>query len=138
MIGKNSRKISCVDNFREFCVVKAWYNTAIFHFSGNGIQEEETMTTVEQLDALQHQAYRDPVLKKQLLDSAAAANPLQEFCRVARAAGYELYPMEVICAGEEFHAAMKRSTNGGGENSPKLSGQDDFYELFLAGLREKA
>ncbi len=96
------------------------------------------MTTVEQLDALQHQAYRDPVLKKQLLDSAAAANPLQEFCRVARAAGYELYPMEVICAGEEFHAAMKRSTNGGGENSPKLSGQDDFYELFLAGLQEKA
>ncbi len=95
------------------------------------------MTTVEQLDALQHQAYRDPVLKKQLLDSAAAANPLQEFCQIARAAGYELYPMEVICAGEEFHAAMKRSTNGGGENSPKLDGQDDFYELFLAGLREK-
>ena len=26
---------------------------------------------------------------------------------------------------------MKRSTNGGGENSPKLEGEDDFYELFF-------
>ena len=29
---------------------------------------------------------------------------------------------------------MKRSTNGGGENSPVLSGEDDFYELFFAAL----
>ena len=42
--------------------------------------------------------------------------------------------MDLICAGEEFHAAMKRSTNGGGENSPMLSGEDDFYELFMAAL----
>ena len=39
-----------------------------------------------------------------------------------------------ICAGEEFHAAMKCSTNGGGENSPKLDYEDDFYELFFASL----
>lgn len=96
------------------------------------------MTTVEKLDALQHQAYRDEKLREMLLKSAGAANPLQEFCRIAREAGYELYPMEVICAGEEFHAEMKRSTNGGGENSPKLAGQDDFYELFLAGLENKS
>jgi hypothetical protein len=42
--------------------------------------------------------------------------------------------MELICAGEEFHAAMKRSTNGGGENSPMLACNDDFYELFLLSL----
>ena len=24
--------------------------------------------------------------------------------------------------------------HGGGENSPKLLGEDDFYELFFAGL----
>jgi hypothetical protein len=45
--------------------------------------------------------------------------------------------MELICAGEEFHAAMKRSTNGGGENSPMLACGDDFYELFLSALEEK-
>lgn len=41
--------------------------------------------------------------------------------------------MDLIAAGEEFYAAMKRSTNGGGENSPMLEGEDDFYELFLQG-----
>ena len=37
-------------------------------------------------------------------------------------------------AGEEFYAEIKRSTNGGGENSPAPEGEDDFYELFLAAL----
>ena len=33
---------------------------------------------------------------------------------------------------EEAYAAMRRSTNGGGENSPGLSYEDDYYELFIA------
>ena len=49
---------------------------------------------------------------------------------------YELYPMDIVQAGDEFYAAMKRSTNGGGENSPVLTGEDDPYELFFAGLQE--
>ena len=31
---------------------------------------------------------------------------------------------------------MKRSTNGGGENSPMIKDEDDFYELFFANLEE--
>ena len=92
------------------------------------------MTAMEKLDELQHRARQDKALKEKLLHTQTETNPLQEFCRISREEGLELYPIEVICAGEEFHAAMKRSTNGGGENSPKLDGQDDFYELFLAGL----
>ena len=42
--------------------------------------------------------------------------------------------MDLITAGEEAYAAMRRSTNGGGENSPMLEGEDDFYELFFAGI----
>ena len=42
--------------------------------------------------------------------------------------------MDMISVGEDFYAAMKRSTNGGGENSPKLHMEDDFYELFFVGL----
>ena len=30
---------------------------------------------------------------------------------------------------------MKRSTNGGGENSPALEYQEDYYAMFLAELR---
>ena len=43
--------------------------------------------------------------------------------------------MDLLTYGEEFYAAIKRSTNGGGENSPKLDGQDDYYDMFLAELR---
>ena len=48
--------------------------------------------------------------------------------------GYEIYPMELIVAGEEFYASYRRSTNGGGENSPLLAWEDDYYELFMAEL----
>ena len=63
-------------------------------------------------------------------------DPLSAFCKTCRNLGYELYEMELIAAGEEFHAAMKRSTNGGGENSPMIKDEDDFYELFFANLEE--
>ena len=42
--------------------------------------------------------------------------------------------MELILAGEEAYAAMRRSTNGGGENAPLLKGEDDLYEMFLIEL----
>ena len=43
--------------------------------------------------------------------------------------------MDVVEAGEEMYAAIKRSTNGGGENSPMLEGQDDLYRMFLDEIR---
>lgn len=92
------------------------------------------MDIVGMLDELQHKANKDSELKEKFLASRKEEDPLSAFCSVCREAGYELYEMDIICAGEEFHAAMKRSTNGGGENSPKLDGEDDFYELFFAGL----
>ena len=73
-------------------------------------------------------------LRETLLATRKEKNPLEAFCRICRQQGYELYPMEVVQAGEEFYATMRRSTNGGGENSPLLEGEDDFYELLLATL----
>ena len=92
------------------------------------------MNTVELLDQLQHKAWKDEVLRKKLLATKEEPDSLSAFCRICQEMGYPIYEMDIICAGEEFHAAMKRSTNGGGENSPKIDGEDDFYELFLAGL----
>ncbi len=89
---------------------------------------------VGMLDELQHLAVKDSVLKEKLLATRNEKEPLESFCRICREYGYEIYEMDVVCAGEEFHAAMKRSTNGGGENSPKLADEDDFYELFMIGL----
>ena len=88
------------------------------------------------LDELQNKAEKDWKLREKLLATRKEADPVSAFCRTCREMGYELYEMELIVAGEEFHAAMKRSTNGGGENSPMLKDEDDFYELFFANLEE--
>lgn len=89
---------------------------------------------IDMLDELQNRALREPDVREKLLSTKSERNPLSAFCRVCRELGYEIYEMELVCAGEEFHAAMKRSTNGGGENSPMIAGEDDFYELFMANM----
>jgi len=92
------------------------------------------MNTVEYLDALQHRAFLDDEIRDKLLKTKQDEQPVTSFCKMCRELGYPIYEMDLICAGEEFYAAMKRSTNGGGENSPKIDGEDDFYELFMASL----
>lgn len=87
------------------------------------------------LDELQNKALKNEELRKNFLETRTADSPIHAFCKICREEGYEIYDMDLICAGEEFHAAMKRSTNGGGENSPMLAGEDDFYELFLAAIK---
>ena len=89
---------------------------------------------VGMLDELQNKALKDEKLKERFLATREESAPIGAFCKICREEGYEIYDMDLICAGEDFHAAMKRSTNGGGENSPMLKGQDDFYELFLAAI----
>lgn len=79
-------------------------------------------------------ALHDPKLRVELLVTKKASQPFAAFCSKCRELGYEIYDMDLITAGEEAYAAMRRSTNGGGENSPMLEGEDDLYELFFAGL----
>ena len=92
------------------------------------------MNTAEILDQVQNRAGRDDDFRKMLLETAQSGDPLGNFCRACRRYGYEIYPIEVIQAGEELYAAMKRSTNGGGENSPVLAGENDLYEMLMASL----
>lgn len=92
------------------------------------------MDTLSILDDLQHAALHDEALRRRLIESREEEHPLAAFCRISREAGYELYEMDVVNAGEDFHAAMKRSTNGGGENSPMLTAGDDLYEQFFAAI----
>ena len=92
------------------------------------------MNTIEQLDELQKKAAHNPELKQRFLASKDTDDPLGAFCQICQQEGYDIYPMDIIQAGDEFYATMKRSTNGGGENSPVLACEDDAYELFFAGL----
>lgn len=92
------------------------------------------MEIPEMLDELKQKALKDKVLRRELMDTRKEDQPLAAFCRKCRKLGYPVYEMDLISAGEDFYATMRRSTNGGGENSPMLEGEDDFYELFFAGL----
>ena len=89
------------------------------------------------LDELREMALKDEKIRQELLDTRKDPHPLAAFCSKCRELGYQIYEMDLITAGEEFYATMRRSTNGGGENSPKLEGEDDFYELFFASLEQK-
>ena len=91
---------------------------------------------IDMLDELQNRALKEPELKERLKNTKKEKEPLSAFCRVCQELGYEIYEMDLITAGEEFYATMRRRTNGGGENSPKLAGEDDFYELFFASLEQ--
>ena len=88
------------------------------------------------LDELREKALKDRNIWQQLMDTRKEKQPLDAFCVKCRELGYEIYEMDPITAGEKFYATMRRSTNGGGENSPKLAGEDDFYELFFASLEQ--
>ncbi len=88
----------------------------------------------EMLDELKIRAKKDPGVREALLSTRSDPNPLSAFCAICREQGYPVYEMDLIQEGEEAYAAMRRSTNGGGENSPLLSGEDDYYEMFFADL----
>ncbi len=89
------------------------------------------MDIEEVFSDMKSRALRDETLRAELLDTKKAADPLSSFCGICRRFGYEIYPMEIVEDGESMVAEMKRSTNGGGENSPKLSWEDDPYEMFM-------
>ena len=92
------------------------------------------MNIGEMLDELKRKARKDPKIREALLATRREKNALSAFCAVCRSFGYPVYEMDLIQEAEEAYAAMRRSTNGGGENSPLLSGEDDYYEMFFADL----
>ena len=90
------------------------------------------MNVNDVLVELKKLARTDSGVRERLLATKDSDKPLDEFCRISTECGFPLSPIDVITAGEDDYAAMKRSTNGGGENSPRLDGADDYYEMFLA------
>lgn len=92
------------------------------------------METAFLLEELRIRVQEDAELRERFIKTRESENPLSSFCTLCRELGYDIYEMDIISAGEDFYAAMKRSTNGGGENSPKLKLEDDFYEMFFVGL----
>ena len=92
------------------------------------------MSIADKLEILLEKANADEGLKKRLLDTRNAKDQLSEFCRIAQESGVDISVMDIVNQGEEFYAEIKRSTNGGGENSPDLEFQNDEYSIFMMRL----
>ncbi len=95
------------------------------------------MLEYENFEKLKELARENPDLKKKLLDTRNEKNSLSSFCRIALQYGCVLSPMDIIEAGESSYAAMRRSTNGGGENSPMLGSWNNFFEMFLSEIESE-
>lgn len=94
------------------------------------------MNISDSLERLKNLARKDSGLKQRLLDTQKGPESLDAFCRISTEAGVPLSPIDIIDYGEDAYAAMRRSTNGGGENSPMLAEEDDYYSIFMAELEE--
>ena len=86
----------------------------------------------EILEKLKELAVNDKELRNKLLDTKKSESPVADFCKLSTDAGLPLHAMDLIAYGEESYAAMRRSTNGGGENSPLLNWEDYAYDMFMA------
>ena len=92
------------------------------------------MDIKEALELLKKKALQDEDLRARLLATRNSSAPYTEFCQISTQEGFPITEMELVSLGEETYAEIRRSTNGGGENSPLLEWEDDYYELFLTGL----
>ena len=86
---------------------------------------------VEMLDELQTRALHEEDIREKLMATRDDSDPMGAYCRECRELGYEIYEMELVCAGEEYNAAMKSSTTGGGEDSQKPDGGQGSEELLM-------
>ncbi len=94
------------------------------------------MMITEMLDRLLDMAKNNAGLKERLINTRQSDNPVADFCKIATEMGFPMSVMDIINQGEEFYAEIKRSTNGGGENSPDLDYQNDEYSIFMMRLKD--
>ena len=90
----------------------------------------------DKLDKLLDMAKENPKLKEALIRTRESDNPIADFCKIATDKGIQMTVMDIVNQGEEFYAEIKRSTNGGGENSPDLDYQNDEYSIFMMRLQD--
>ena len=94
------------------------------------------MGITDKLDGLLAKAKDSTELKEKLLNTRNSNNSIADFCAIATENGFPMSVMDIVNQGEEFYAEIKRSTNGGGENSPDLEFQNDEYSIFMMRLKD--
>lgn len=86
----------------------------------------------DSLTLLLEKAKNDCALAEKIYATRENASPISALCALATAQGLPITAAELLFDGEETCAAMCRSVNGGGVETP--NGWDDTYEMFFAAL----
>ena len=93
------------------------------------------MQITNTFDIILDKAKKESSFRDALLAAYASDRPILNFCKACSENGIEIYPMDIADADESAYAAMRRSTNGGGENAPHLDWPEDLFGSFIAELR---
>ena len=86
----------------------------------------------DSLTMLLEKAKNDKALTERIYATRTEKNPVNTLCELATTEGFPITAAELLYDGEETCAAMCRSVNGGGVETP--DGWDDVYEMFFAAL----
>ncbi len=86
----------------------------------------------DSLTMLLGKAKNNAELTARIYATRNSANPVNALCTLATDEGFPITAAELLYEGEETCAAMCRSVNGGGVDTP--DGWDDVYEMFFAAL----
>ena len=89
------------------------------------------MTELE-LERLLKDAKKDRDLKNRLLKTRESPDPVEDFCSLCQAMGYDIKIGELMAIGQNSSDEKLRSVNGGGVNP--IDGWDDAYEQFFMTL----
>lgn len=88
--------------------------------------------TEQELERLLKDAKKDQNLKQRLLKTRESPDPVEDFCSLCQAMGYDIKPGELMAIGQNSSDEKLRSVNGGGVNP--IDGWDDAYEQFFMTL----
>lgn len=91
------------------------------------------MTISDALDKLLKEALNNPELKRSLLDTENADDPVAEFCRISTKAGIPISEGELFALNEIMLSNLLKSTNGGA--TYPIEDWADTYEQFLCSLK---
>lgn len=86
----------------------------------------------QEMQKLLYDARHNEELKKKLLDTRNATDPMDEFCSLCRSLGYNITIGGLFAMGQDMNDSKLRSVNGGGVDG--IDGWDDAYETFFCSL----
>ncbi len=86
----------------------------------------------EMLGKLRSLAFKDKKLRAELIATQNAAEPMEEFCRIATENGCPIDMGELLVLNERLWGEMLKSSNGGA--TFPIEDWADAYEMFIMGL----